>query len=202
LRKITLGLAGALAATIPAQASAAEFDGPFVGAQVGWQSEKMQNPETALGAVPIDDSKQAVTGGIFAGYDKRIDDRVVIGAEAGLDLASDDEVQTTVLGTSYTISPKYSVDLSARAGFLVDPSTLVYARGGYTGARTRTTIADPLGTQIESGSRDGWLLGGGVERQVKENASARLEYRFSRYGGSDDDQFDRHRVLAGLSYRF
>ena len=202
MRIINLGLATVLVAGTPANAWAAEFNGPYVGAQVGWQSEKMNELETALGTIPIDGNKQAVTGGIYAGYDKQLNDRVVVGAEAGLDLASDDEVQTSVAGISYSIDPKYSIDLTGRAGFLVDPSTLVYARGGYTSARFRTTIDNVAGTLSQSGSREGWILGAGAERQLAGKTSARLEYRFSRYGSSDDDQFDRHAVLAGLTYRF
>ena len=182
-------------------ASAAEFDGPFVGAEVGWQSEKMRDTKSSFGIVPVEDTKRSVTGGVFAGYDKTINGRFVIGAEAGLDLASDDEVTTSVAGTSFTVDPKYSVDLTARAGYLVNPQTLLYVRGGYTNARIRTTISDAAGPRSASESEDGWLVGGGVERKVSQNVSARLEYRYSKYS-EDDGKDQRHLAFAGLSYRF
>jgi len=190
-----------LAVSVAVPVTAAGFDGPFVGAQVGWQSEKMRNPKSAFGAVPVSDTGNNVTGGIFAGYDKTIGGRFVVGAEAGLDFASDDEVQNSVGATTYTIDPKYSYDLTARMGYLVTPETLVYARGGYTNARVRTTVTNASLITSNSSNQDGWLAGAGVERQIAPHASARVEYRYSKFSEGDGKD-DRHRVLAGLSYRF
>lgn len=194
-------LATSLAAPFASIASAASFDGPYVGAQVGWQSEKMRDAKSSFGAIPVDDNKRSVTGGLFAGYDKTINGRFVLGAEGGLDFASDNEVTTSAGGTSYSVDPKYSFDLTARAGYLVNPQTLIYARGGYTSARVRTTITDAAGVSSASNSQDGWVIGGGVERAIAQNASARLEYRYSKLSEGDGKDH-RHRVLAGLSYRF
>jgi outer membrane immunogenic protein len=202
LRNFTLSLVGALFVSLPAQAMAAEFDGPFVGTQVGWQSEKMRGPDSSFGAVPIDDTVNSVTGGLYAGYDKHVAERVVIGAEASLDFASDDEAQSSVAGTTFSVDPKYSFDLTARAGFLVTPDMLVYARGGYTNARVRTTLTSVAGIQSDSDNQDGWLAGAGVERQVANNVSARFEYRYSKFSQDGDGKDNRNRVLAGLSYRF
>jgi outer membrane immunogenic protein len=194
-------LATALAAPFASAATAAPFEGPFVGAQVGWQSEKMRDVKSSFGTVPVDETTNSVTGGIFAGYDKTIKDKFVVGAETGLDFATDDENQTTVSGTNYDVDPKYSFDLTARAGYLVSPETLLYVRGGYTNARIRTTLTSLAGIQSDSDNEDGWLLGAGAERQVAQNVSARVEYRYSKLTqGDGKDQ--RHRVLAGLSYRF
>jgi outer membrane immunogenic protein len=198
----SVAVATALSFAIVAPVSAAEFDGPFVGAQVGWQSEKMRDTESSFGVVPIDDTVNSVTAGIYAGYDKHVAEKVVIGAEAGLDFASDDEAQTSAAGTTFSVDPKYSFDLTARAGLLMTPDTLVYARGGYTNARVRTTVDSPIGSQSDSDNQDGWLLGGGIERQIKANVSARLEYRHSQFSQDGDGKDNRNRVLAGLAYRF
>jgi outer membrane immunogenic protein len=182
-------------------ALAAPFDGPYVGAQVGWQSEKMTDVKSSFGTIPVNDRKDSITGGVFVGYDATINGRFVVGAEAGLDLASDDEVQASAAGANYSIEPRYSFDVTARAGYLVDPKTLLYVRGGYTNARTHATVVSA--TAIGSGSRSqsGWLAGAGVERQVAQNVTARFEYRYSKFGEGDGKD-DRHRVLAGLAYRF
>ena len=197
----SVALATAFSAAIVAPASAADFDGPFVGAQVGWQSEKLEDTDSSFGVVPVDDTINSVTGGIYGGYDKRVAERVVIGVEGGLDFASDDEAQISAAGTTISVDPKYSFDLTARAGFLATPETLVYARGGYTNARVRTTVTSTLGSQSDSDNQDGWLLGAGIERQIRQNVSARLEYRYSKFS-EDDGKDQRNRVLAGLSYRF
>lgn len=188
-------------ASITTPALAAPFDGPYVGAQVGWQSEKMRDVKSSFGVIPVNDRKEAVTGGVFAGYDATIHGRFVLGAEGGLDVATDDEVQATVAGTNYTVDPKYSFDVTARAGYLLQPKTLLYVRGGYTNARTRTTVINGTVNASESNSESGWLVGGGIEHQVAQNLSARLEYRYSKLGEGDGTDY-RHRVLAGLSYRF
>ena len=193
--------ATAIAVSFATAASAAPFDGPYVGAQVGWQSEKMRDVKSSFGTTPVDEKANSVTGGVFAGYDKTVNERFVVGAEAGLDFASDDEIQNSVAGSNYSVDPKYSFDVSARVGYLVNPQTLLYVRGGYTNARVRTTITNPAGIQSASDNQDGWLAGAGVERQVAPNVSARVEYRYSKLSeGDGKDQ--RSRVLAGLSYRF
>jgi outer membrane immunogenic protein len=194
-------LATSLAAPLASAASAAPFDGPYVGAQVGWQSEKMRDVKSSFGAVPVDDTTNSVTGGIFAGYDKTLNGRFVVGAEAGLDFATDDETQKTVSGTDYNVDPKYSFDLTGRAGYLPNPATLLYVRGGYTNARIRTTVMNLASIRSDSDNQDGWLLGVGAERQVGQNVSARFEYRYSKLT-QDDGKDQRHRVLAGLSYHF
>ncbi len=66
----------------------------------------------------------------------------------------------------------------------------------------RTTVTNVTGIQSDSDNQDGWLLGGGVERHLKTNVSARLEYRYSKFSQDGDGKDNRNRVLAGLSYRF
>lgn len=193
--------AAVAAASITTPALAAPFDGPFVGAQLGWQSEKMRDVKSSFGVIPVNDRKDAITGGVFVGYDATIHGRFVLGAEAGLDVATDDEVQASAAGANYSIDPKYSFDVTARAGYRLEPKTLLYIRGGYTNARTRATVTNGTVDESASRSESGWLVGGGAEHQLAQNVSARLEYRFSKLseGGGKDY---RHRVLAGLAYRF
>ena len=65
-------LGGAFVAT---PTLAAPFDGPYVGAQVGWQSEKMRDVKSSVGTIPVDDRKDSITGGVFVGYDATINGR-------------------------------------------------------------------------------------------------------------------------------
>jgi outer membrane immunogenic protein len=83
----------------------------------------------------------------------------------------------------------------------VTDNTLIYARGGYTNARVRTSLDDGAAIPMASSHRDGWLVGGGVEHAITDNVSARAEYRYADLS-EGDGRFDRHQALVGVAYRF
>ncbi|MBB5711852.1 outer membrane protein [Sphingomonas xinjiangensis] len=182
-------------------ASAQEFNGPSVGVQLGWGKTDVRNPDTEIGTATIDRTRDAFVGGVFVGYDQEVLPSVVIGAQADLTLAADDELTRRTATSSVTLDPKLAFDLTLRAGYVVAPSTLLYVRGGYANARVRTTISDPRGVRSDSSNRDGWTVGGGLERVIWDRVSARLEYRYADLSDGDG-KFDRHQVLVGASYRF
>ena len=192
----------ALVAISAAPAAVAQsFDGPFVGIQAGWDLTDVRNPSTAAGTLALDDDRQSFNGGLFAGFDRQVAPRWVLGLEAGADIGSDDALTSSAAAGQAIIDPEWSLDLTARAGYLVDPATLAYLRGGYTNARVETTSTSAAARLTEEENRDGWLLGAGVERQLMRQTSARLEYRYSDLS-EGDGRYDRHRLLAGLTYRF
>lgn len=191
----------ALAAGVGTAAHAQSFNGAFIGVQGGWSQSDAGAPSTPLGDVQIDRTRDSVVGGVFAGYDHRIGSRVVIGAEAGIQAGTDDSIVRSNGAGRVTIDPRYSFDLTARAGYLLTDNMLVYARGGYTNARVRTSIDDVAGIRSASSHRDGWLVGGGIERAITDNISARVEYRYADLS-EGDGRFDRHQALVGVAYRF
>ena len=191
----------ALAAGLGTAASAEPFNGPYVGMQAGWSQDDLRTPSTPLGDVAVDRSRDSFSGGVFAGYDLKVGPSAVIGAEAGVQVGADDRIVRDTGSALVTVDPKRSLDLTARAGYLVSDNTLLYARGGYTNARVRTAVDDAAGFRSASANRDGWLIGGGVERALGDNVSARLEYRYSDLG-EGDGRFDRHQALFGIAYRF
>ncbi|PTQ07825.1 hypothetical protein CLG96_16945 [Sphingomonas oleivorans] len=191
----------ALVAGFGGAASAEPFNGPFVGVQAGWNKDDLGTPSTPLGDLQVGRSQDAFVGGVFAGYDYKIAPRIVIGAEGGVNFGADDSIVRTSGTSRLTIDPKRSLDLTARAGYLVTDNTLIYGRAGYTNVRARTTLTDATGTRSASSNRDGWLIGGGAERAVAQNISTRLEYRYSDLS-EGDGKFDRHQILLGVAYRF
>jgi outer membrane immunogenic protein len=191
----TLGFAqGASAQT--AQGSV-NWTGPFVGAQGGWEENSVRNPQTAIGTTPVAQSGDTGTLGVFMGYDKEVYPRIVVGAQAELNFPIDSRFG----GNQTSIRAKRSVDFSLRAGYLVTPKTLVYARGGYSNALVDSALVTPTGYVHGSDDRDGWLVGGGVERKITDKVSARIEYRYTDFS-EGQGKFDRHQVLAGVAYRF
>ena len=86
--------------------------------------------------------------------------------------------------------------------FVERPVALESAHGGYAHARVETSATGgALRLTDDDENRDGWLLGAGIERLLLHNISGRLEYFYSDLGAGDG-AYDRHRVLAGIAYRF
>lgn len=189
------------AAGIAVPAAAQTFDGPYVGAQAGWAQNKVGTAETDAGTAQVDRSRDAATAGIFVGYNIQPIDRVVLSAEGGLNIGMDDRMTRSQKDATATINPEYGFDLGVRAGYLVTPSTLIYARGGYENLRASVRIRDIKGARREKENFDGWSVGGGVERAIAGHLTARVEYRYSDLGG-DGTEFERHQVLAGVAWHF
>ncbi|MBA2920866.1 outer membrane beta-barrel protein [Sphingomonas sp. MAH-20] len=200
--KIKLALFTLLLASGTSQPLAAQsFEGPYVGAQAGWTQNKLGRVETDLGTARVNSSKDAVAAGIFAGYNIRPADRIVLSGEAGVLFGFDDRLTRSYKDAVATINPEYSFDLGVRAGYLVTDRTLVYVRGGYENVRASVRLLDLEGPRRGKDNLDGWTVGGGVERLLTQRLSARLEYRYSDLGGSGS-KFERHQALAGLAWHF
>lgn len=188
-----VAVAAAAFATTPAFADT--FSGPSIGVQGGWEENSVNDPTTAVGPTALHAKGDTGTVGGFAAYDYKLTPRIVAGVQAEFNVPI-----TAHFGDgATTIDPKRSIDLTARAGYLVDDKTLVYARGGYSNVRESTFI--PATATYASGSQGGWLLGAGVERAVTKNVTGRIEYRYTDLSGGDG-KWDRHQVLAGVAYHF
>nr|WP_047168112.1 outer membrane beta-barrel protein [Sphingomonas sp. Y57] len=182
-------------------ASAQDFNGPSIGVQAGWNSTDVRLPTASAGIPGVDRSSDAFVGGAFLAYDYEVVPQVVIGAQAEFNLAASDEFGAAGDIARIEVDPQYAFDLTARAGYLATPATLIYVRGGYSNARVRTTITTNAQKASSSDNRDGWMVGGGVERMITDHVSARLEYRYADLG-EGPEKFDRHQVLVGAAYRF
>lgn len=189
------------------QALAAEpFNGPYVGVQAGYQHD---NNRFALRG-PGSTSTQQIGGSGFAyggqiGYDARVGEKFVLGAEAFL--IGDNN--TISQGTS-TFDGGRALGLLARAGVLAGPRTLIYGKGGWENGRF-TYQENGIGV---STNRDGWSLGAGVEQMITDAVSARVEYRHTKFdsfsssaldaalGSTAEARVNRDRVMVGVNYRF
>ncbi|WIW90301.1 outer membrane beta-barrel protein (plasmid) [Sphingobium sp. V4] len=201
MNKFIIASAVLFAATgVSAAASAETFNGPFVGAQIGWNHDEAGTVGTSIGRVNSSNERDAFIGGAFVGYDYKITPKIVIGAEAGFSVGADDAVSGGAAGSALVLDPKYSIDVSARAGYLVRENTLVYVRGGYSNVRANVRLTEASDIRGKD-NRDAWMVGGGVEQAITQNISARLEYRYSDLS-EGRGSWDRHQVLLGAAYRF
>ncbi|MGF7155419.1 outer membrane protein [Novosphingobium gossypii] len=200
IASISLALAAAVAAGTPAAAQEA-FQGPYAGIEAGWNKNKVERAETDIGRADIGRSRDSATAGIFAGYNYKVSDSVVLSAEGGFSMGFDDAITRSGAGTLASIDPEYSFNLGARAGYLADNKTLLYVRGGYENLRGSVRVTDAADSRYGKNTFDGWSIGGGVERMLTEKVSARIEYRYSDLGGNDT-KFQRHQALVGVAYHF
>jgi outer membrane immunogenic protein len=192
----------ALAMAAPSTGAAAQsFQGAHVGAQAGWNRDKVGSAPWKNFGLDLNKSKDTLAGGLYLGYDQLVTPNIVLGLEAGLSAATKDRLERSESGAIVTIDPKYSLELSGRAGYLLDPATLIYARGGYANLRVATKQTGKDGVLQQRSNLDGWMAGAGIERLLTSNVSTRLEYRYSDFNGNGSDM-KRHQVLFGASYRF
>lgn len=172
------------------------WTGFYIGAGGGYSTFINENTSFDFGAPPIQVQPTQDTGGdgwfgtVVVGYDVKIAPAVVVGLFADYDwTGAEGDWRTRAAGAN--VSGSYSQDsawaVGGRIGWLSNPGTLLYVTGGYTEAKfDQVNFADFLGINsdrfIRETSFDGWFVGAGLETQLVNNLSLRLEYRYSDFG--------------------
>lgn len=203
MRKITLA-AAALAAVSSYAASAQDstfgtetsFRGFRAEANAGWDRFQSQGTH---------DSKFGYGGTI--GFDGMIGDKVVIGPEASYWRGSGFPENTTAGVNGGTINHKSFEEWGGaiRAGYLVTPQLLAFAKGGYVVNEQRKAFNAPAGQQsyYNHVNTTGYQAGGGVEYTLTDGTFPVPLYVNAQYVYSDySDHTSRHRVMAGVGVRF
>lgn len=220
MRKVLLATTVAalgLGAAAPAFAQATDrpFTGPRVGAILGWDGLRPGSTEDS-DIRGDDQSADGLLYGVDAGYDIGLGGAVVgVEGEITGSTGKVDNDPRDVNDFGYgRVKAGRDLYLGARAGVTLNPTTLLYVKGGYTNARLDLTRGD---TTTETGRHfnlDGYRVGAGVEKQLTRNAYVKAEYRYSNYGnarlefanGGNTDNFsvdtDRHQAVVGAGIRF
>jgi outer membrane immunogenic protein len=200
MSRIAIALLAAAAIAGPAAAQdAPNFNGPYVGVQLGWQQDRQS---LVAGTVPPVTARAKGDGFAYGGqigYDFNLGSAVV-----GIETSLTGRTGTNNFPT-FDLEAGRTINVTGRAGFLVSPDGLLYARGGYSNARFN--IVNPVGP---AETRDGWTVGAGYEHVLGRNVSARLEYNYADYGddllpgvgGGARLNYHRHAVMTGLNFRF
>lgn len=188
-------------------AFAADENAPFDGAYFGGAAT-LNNSNTGATVIPSAtltlDSKQKAGAGLYAGFGKQVE-QFYVGLEGGFYLNRNASPTATFGTTTAGLKSKNTLDLSARAGFVVDQA-LIYGLTGYTSTNYETTglIAN------ESKRLGGLRYGGGIEYALTPQMSIRGEYTHANYkdwnvaNGTDTINFNpsEHRFMVGASLRF
>jgi len=195
---MTFAAAAFIAATpVAAQETVSQENGsPWTGFRVeglaGYDSARIQS-----------DNDGGLVYGVGVGYDFQTG-RAVLGIEAEATDSTRRGCTTDFIFINDAFCARAGRELSIglRAGVLVSPRVLLYAKAGYTNARFNVDYDDgtPAGTNNFSYNQnlDGIRVGGGAEFRVGGNAFVRLEGRYSNYefGG------DRGQIVSAFGFRF
>lgn len=198
--------AALLAATAtPALAQeAAPFTGPHIEALVGY--DRLNSPED------VDDGKDGLLYGVGIGYDFQLG-----GLIAGIEGEVSDSTtklrgaDVDVTGDALRIDTDRDLYVGGRLGFAASPSTMVYAKGGYTNLRLESEYSLSGVSARTANTLDGYRIGAGVEQKFNlfgPSGFAKVEYRYSNYqnldteAGDVDIDLDRHQVVLGVGVRF
>jgi outer membrane immunogenic protein len=213
-------------AAVPLSASAQSFRDPWTGFYVGGNISGVF-ARGALDGVPVDPLKpHGVFGGLQAGYDFRLTDRVVLGALADINFGS---AQDTVYDGRY-LHYSAKIDrfgtIAAKIGYDVNGWLLPYITAGAAWAHAEGSIGCPAGAlfgvcsltgpfKASSAQTDwGWTVGIGAELALTKGWSAFVDYKYLDLGspkttintafGSVSGRTDQSMQLVqlGLKYRF
>jgi len=159
--------------------AASSWDGPYVGASLGYGWQGISGGASGSGWLL----------GVQAGYNAHLSDAIVGGLEANVDWTNE-------------TSADYGVywDGSVRARLGIDAgAVLPYAELGVAFANVSQGGALPL----VAGVRTGWTAGAGVEFWLADQLSANVEYRYTDYGsGSGGNDLTDNSIRVGLNYHF
>jgi outer membrane immunogenic protein len=220
MRKLVLTALAAASVTAVAAPAAAQtaaygpFNGFRVGALAGWDGLR---PGRGPGSSITDgNGADGFLYGADVGYDRQMG-HLVLGVDGEVNgstaKATNDPVDTTALGYG-RVKTGRDLYVGGRIGYTVAPTTMIYAKAGYTNARLDLTASDGTTETGNHYNLDGYRLGAGIEQAIGSKAYAKIEYRYSNYGdarleypnGANTSNFDvntdRHQVVAGVGLRF
>jgi outer membrane immunogenic protein len=203
MRKLVLAAAtAALGLGLAAPAFAQDVEkAPFTGLRV----EGLAGYDTLKDGGNGSDSTDGVVYGGAVGYDAQVGG-VVLGVEGELTGSSTDvrANNTLVAGDRLRVDAGRDIYVGGRVGFVTSPSTMIYAKGGYTNARVEEEYRSGTTRVDDHQDLEGYRIGAGAELKVGQNAYVKAEYRYSHYNELDgyDIDADRHQVVAGVGVRF
>ena len=232
-----LSASGAVAAAdlkSPATVAAGPYDwtGFYFGGHLGYAfaNSNFATPDAA-GSVSLQQKLNTFSeagsfiGGLHAGYNYMLPNRVVLGVEAdgtfpafpnlnGFGVGGQTQFTSPTRGGQvYSDNVLASGTVRGRLGY-APGNWLLYATGGFAWSR------DQLGVvQLATGNNDypslyrlGYVVGAGVEVPIAPHWTGRLEYLFTRYGSTGADfattgqrinsDLAESQVRAGVTYHF
>jgi outer membrane immunogenic protein len=191
----------------PAQAQAPTYSwsGPYLGA---YALGGAVVDEVAIGAANVNGvGGEGIGGGVFGGYNFDVGG-FILGVEAAVGL---EDLQTEASFGPFALeaSPDWTASVSARVGYLLAERAMLYGIGGWSYMSGYTVdIATPGPAISVSEDYSGWHIGTGIEAAIGNAITARVEYRYTQYGGEAwtvtglDVEPSTHTGRLGIAYKF
>lgn len=209
----SIGFGSAVSAADFVESVAVDWSGFYLGAHAGWTQADVEDTYDLV--VPFDFTADGFMGGALAGYNFQTGN-LVLGLEGDVSFGSVSEealcdgTTTPVCGGSGT-NPDFDLDtmgsLRGRIGFAMD-QLLIYGTAGV--GLADASVSDPLQGGDDSKTHWGFVVGGGGEWMIMENASIRLEYLYGNYESKnyalvttpDEIDFETHSIRAAFNWHF
>ena len=174
-------IAAAIAASVLASPAMAQQNGDFSGVKAT-AIAGYDNIDLDIAGI---DNVDGFLYGAALGYDMQ-SGNIVYGVE--LEATESTGKLSTAVGNIEVGRDLYA---GGRLGYVLGDSTLLYAKAGYTNARSSSP-------GLGGANGDGVRVGAGLEFKLSENTFARGEYRYSNY----EDGVSRNQGLIGLGVKF
>jgi outer membrane immunogenic protein len=206
-----LPLASLIVAT---PAVAQEFEGVRIEARAGYDWVSLNSDfNDGVTTVEGDSNEDGFIFGGEAGYDFGVAPGLIVGIYGGAEFSDADFCRPVGLVDEACLEVRRNLYVGLRAGGQVAQNTLVYGKAGYTNGQARidfNDVDDVLDDLVDSGSRDGWHFGIGVEQNFGTMFYGKLEFVHTIYSDIDFANPDfavtldgsRSQVAAGLGLRF
>jgi outer membrane immunogenic protein len=184
----------------------------YIGAHLGGAFSSSNNFN---GLVSGNNNDGRLLGGLQAGADYQFATNWVVGIEGQYSWLGNNNSVIFPGGFIYSNNQRALGSVTGRLGFAWGPA-LLYAKGGYAFSdnNERLSLAGaPVAFTLDSGHRDGYTVGAGLEYMFASSWSAKIEYQYYNFGNtrfvsptalapfgsfSNDD----HTVKGGVNYRF
>lgn len=190
------------------------FNGPRIELRAGWDNPDIRATiQDNRNRVSRSADKSGVTYGGEVGYDYSPDNKIVIGAYAGLEGST-----TKACGELYgedrlCVRAGRNIVAGARVGAVLDDKFLIYGKGGYSNGRVTVDYQDNeliLADENFGHNFDGFHVGAGIEAAVGSGVYGRLEYIYTKYGriSAETDALSaslkptRQQVVYAMGVRF
>ncbi len=183
----------------PQAAAVYDWTGFYLGEHVGYGAGGFgpgTNPILGQAAI-VPPTPTGFIGGLQAGYNLQLANKVVLGVEADLSFISPTDIPATGSAPFNTTFDAIGT-ARPRIGYAFGP-LLPYVTGGLAWGRTHVNINDDSGAIVSHPAKTqfGWTVGAGVEYAVGGPWSAKLEYDYIDLARKTYDLGDT--MLAGLT---